>query len=129
MRKYLSILLILCYLFSTTELSQTLKLPFLIEHFQELRTEGHSMSFLQFIKTHYFEKTSQDNDRECDSKLPFKKHDICNAGFVLLQDTPREFRLNLEQMIVAEIQNQDFFYREPKETSPFFTIFTPPKIG
>ena len=58
------------YLFSTTELYQFLKIPILIEHFIEHKSQNEKMTFLNFLKMHY-DNPVKDADFEKDQKLPF----------------------------------------------------------
>jgi len=77
----MAILILFCYLCSATELSQLFKLPLLFEHYKEHQSEDPNMSFLSFLKLHYFDEVnnSQDNDAEKDMKLPFKNSNISSA--------------------------------------------------
>ena len=61
-------------MFSTTELYQTLKLPFLIEHFVEHKGQNQNLTLWQFLCTHYAQGDVKDADYEEDMKLPFKTH-------------------------------------------------------
>lgn len=60
---------------SSTELSQLLRIPLLIEHFIEHNQEGNKLSISQFFHMHYFEKQHMDADYDKDMRLPFKTID------------------------------------------------------
>lgn len=75
MKKVLTISLLTIYLFSTTELSQLLKLPLLIEHFTEHKEENRDVTLWQFLYMHYAMDNGKGTDNNKDKKLPFKSHD------------------------------------------------------
>jgi hypothetical protein len=129
MRKYLAFLMLFSYLFSTTELNEVLKVPVFIEHFIEHSQENPNLSFLGFIKLHYFNGDPKDADYETDMKLPFKKHDICAISTILLQDVPKHFEISFQYSSFEELMQKNFSYTIGEIPSPHFTIFQPPKIG
>jgi hypothetical protein len=63
------------YLLTATEGYQLLKLPFLIQHYKEHKTEKKEITVLAFLKMHYFNGNPIDDDYEKDMKLPFKSHE------------------------------------------------------
>lgn len=71
MRKYFAIILLVFYLFSSTELSQVIKLPIFIEHFKEHSAANPKLTLFGFIKLHYF-NGDRCSDYETNMKLPFK---------------------------------------------------------
>ena len=72
MRKTLSILLLSAYLISSTELSQILKLPLLLEHFNEHKTWNEGTTLWSFMIMHYTNNDVKYADHDKDMKLPFK---------------------------------------------------------
>ncbi len=72
MKKAIAILLLTTYLFSTTELSQLLKLPALVNHFIEHQDENKDLTLWEFMDIHYAHGIVKDADYEKDMKLPFK---------------------------------------------------------
>lgn len=72
-KKLLAIFFLSGYLFLTTELSQLLKLPVLIEHFAEHQEQDRNMSFIDFL-VHHYGGHEKDADYETDMKLPFMKN-------------------------------------------------------
>jgi hypothetical protein len=71
-RKTLSILLLSAYLISSTELSQILKLPLLLEHFNEHKTWNEGTTLWSFMIMHYTNNDVKYADHDKDMKLPFK---------------------------------------------------------
>lgn len=70
MRKLATIMLLLVFSSSITELGQIWKLPFLIEHFYT-HQQQEGASIMHFILEHYG-NDHQDADRDQDRQLPFK---------------------------------------------------------
>src|SRR5690606_13520126 len=82
-----SILFLSVYLLSTTQFSQILKLPILVEHFIEHRAID-SMSFWGFL-VHHYDNHQPDEDYETDMKLPFMVHnDVLKVAVDLNSDSP-----------------------------------------
>jgi len=81
---------------STTELYQMLKIPILIEHFFEHKSQNSALSFRDFMTIHYngnhLENHPHNDDYEQDQKLPFMAH--TNApNFCFVPTTPSQFDL------------------------------------
>lgn len=72
MKKIIVILLLSSYFFSTTELSQLLKVPVLISHFVE-HQENDNMSLWEYI-SHHYGGHEKDADWDTDMRLPFMQH-------------------------------------------------------
>ena len=74
------------YLISTTELSQLLKFPVLVEHYVEHKEKNPEISIVDFLVLHYnnnLENHPHDDDYDQDQKLPFIVHtDILSFCFV-----------------------------------------------
>lgn len=69
---------ILCFsaiIIAGTELHQLLKLPVLVQHFQEHKKEDKNISLVKFIIIHYFSNSPRDKDYDRDMQLPFKMAD------------------------------------------------------
>lgn len=56
-------------------MSEFLKVPFLVEHFQVHKFADASMTFSKFIEIHYGSHYRVFDDYDQDMKLPFKSHD------------------------------------------------------
>lgn len=80
MKRYIAISFLLVYLFSTTIVSELLKIPFLVEHFTEHKTENQSIGFLDFMVLHYMSGAVADADHEKDMKLPFKTVNLFSSS-------------------------------------------------
>ncbi len=80
LKKIFAISFLFIYLFSTTELSQLLKMPILIQHFIEHREVNSDITLWQFLNMHYASGDVKYADHEKDMELPFKAHDNCVAS-------------------------------------------------
>lgn len=72
MRKIAAIFFLVLFTSSTTQAGQLLKLPLLVTHFLEHLRDGRSHSLVDFLKEHYIDHHTTDNDSNEDAKLPFK---------------------------------------------------------
>jgi hypothetical protein len=84
MKRVLAIIAFSIYLFGTTEISQLLKLPFLVNHYLEHANQNKStLSFIQYLQLHYNNHTQSHEDHHKESQLPFKSvDDCCMAGHI-----------------------------------------------
>lgn len=125
MKKSVSIIFLLIYLFSATELSQLVKLPTLVEHFTEHKQQNENMSFWDFLCIHYAGKFSKDNDYEKDMKLPFKSHDSSQT-FIFVSNPPVTPFIHL---ISSNFKEKTFcHYDEQFLITPYLScIWQPPK--
>ena len=80
MKKWIAIAFLSMYLVTTTELRQLLKLPVLVEHFTEHKSNDHSITLWKFFCMHYAHGVVHDADYNKDMKLPFKSHSCCNSS-------------------------------------------------
>jgi hypothetical protein len=80
LKKYISILFLTLYLFSTTEATQLLKIPIIFQHFAEHKLEDKDISFFAFLDMHYMHGSPKDKDYDKDMKLPFKTSCDCISG-------------------------------------------------
>ncbi|QJB33088.1 hypothetical protein HF324_17535 [Chitinophaga oryzae] len=89
MKKATAIILLLVYLFGSTDASQLLKFPLLVEHFKKHKQENVHMTLLTFLKLHYVDEQPFDDDYLQDMQLPFKTPDIiCMALVTVMPPTP-----------------------------------------
>lgn len=73
MKRAFPILLAILVAFLGTDSAQILKLPQLVKHFNEHKSQNLELSFSDFLLEHYTDIPHTDNDWEEDMKLPFKK--------------------------------------------------------
>lgn len=81
---------------STTELSELLKLPVLVEHYIEHKDRSPEMSLVDFLALHYNDHLKDhphDHDYEQDQKLPFVVHtQTLSFNFIYPQPIVVEFK-------------------------------------
>jgi len=127
MLKRTAVLLLCCYLFSSTALSQFLKVPELIGHYLEHKEKQKDLSLWGFFCIHYFNGDVHDADYDKDMKLPFK---TCAA----LGHSGNPVRLEASQIVVPvdpgiELLHLKLFYYEfPETATPGGSIWQPPKF-
>lgn len=126
MKKLFAISFLFVYLLSTTELSQLLKMPLLVEHFIEHKEENKHLTLQQFLYTHYAMGDVKDADYEKDMKLPFKTRDNCLASIINVY-------LPSQKVVITKpvqfTQNQHFKTQETFLQSTFLSnIWQPPRV-
>jgi hypothetical protein len=125
MKRSAVIFLLVIYVFSSTELSEMLKMPTLIEHLSEHQTQNKSISFFDFISLHYIDGNGHGAEDAHDRSLPFKSHDHCQAVASMVAELPEDqYQLS---PISSPIQKSVPIHEE----SPYFSysslIWQPPK--
>lgn len=114
MKKLVSILLLLLFLVSTTELYQLLKVPTLVEHYLEHKKLNPDMPVIAFIKAHY-DHPLKDGDYGKDRKLPFIIHAkplnlVFTVGYKFQMDFAKEtFRISYSHKIPSK--DEDFCFK------------------
>lgn len=97
MKKMFAIFFLSAYLISTTELSQLLKLPVLVEHFIIHKQKNPKISVICFLVLHYnnhLKNHPHDDDYEQDQNFPFLAHtDVLTFFFVY---TPPYFEIKVK---------------------------------
>ena len=72
MKKASVLFLTLLFLVSNTEFHELLKVPSLVIHFMEHKSENPNITLAQYFAIHYNSKTVHDDDYDRDQQLPFK---------------------------------------------------------
>ena len=126
MKSFIAILLLSICLGSTSEVHELLKIPILIGHFMEHRSENRQMSFWDFMILHYAKGEVKDADYNKDMRLPFKSLPELTGSILLIALIP-ELQLPDAKYSFAEaakgVDRKDLFIR-----SGFLTcIWQPPK--
>ncbi|MDP3558485.1 MAG: hypothetical protein Q8T03_14015 [Bacteroidota bacterium] len=126
MKRFFIITLLSFYILSITELNQLVKLPLLIEHYNEHKEKDNKITLLEFLSNHYTDEDDNDGDKEQDMKLPFKSHDGC------INNIPIAFvSHNFEGLSIKPSYSKNkpyYIYTEQFLTSTFLSsIWQPPK--
>ena len=114
--------ILIFYLISFTEFREVLRLPLLVEHYQEHKGKVAEMSFLDFLVMHY--KTDVPHD-DTDMSLPFKD---CNHYFsisLVVLPTHKISLINTAE-IISPSKGVFYLRHEPKLRA--IDIFQPPRL-
>ncbi len=124
LKKLFAILLIAIYLIPSSEITQLLKLPALLEHFMEHQKKDESLSFARFFCMHYHSKHSEDSEH---SKLPFKTHDNCQHHNVVAFP-PVQYSNTFVYFTALQNELSDY-YSHFNSTNFQASIWQPPKFS
>ena len=123
LKQLLSISLLVLYLNSFTEVHELMRLPILIEHFQEHKQQVSDLTLWEFLVMHY--KTDASHDDQ-DNDLPFK--DKAHSFSVSAPSLPFQKLVLKIEAPVLEIQHTSN-HKEASFKSPSQSIFQPPKLA
>jgi hypothetical protein len=125
-RSLFLILFSVIYLISSTELHEFLKIPLLIEHFEEHKQEKDKLSFSEFLKGHYVGEENNDIDYNKNQKLPFKSKSDFSHFTNIFSTEPNIFLLCSDIPITT--LNTFLGIQKLNITSNFYSsIWQPPK--
>ena len=128
LKKVFAISFLFIYLFTTTELSQLLKVPLLVEHFIEHREDNRHISLWQFLCIHYAKGEVRDADYDRDMQLPFKTHDytlsvISNTYAPLFESVSIQLTKQIVEKKIFAIKDEVLL------TSFLSNIWQPPRVS
>lgn len=123
----MAILLLSFYLLSATELSQLLKIPAFVTHFNEHQSENKNITLWEFMCMHYAHGDVKDADYEKDMKLPFKTHDIGFAQISIAVPPTLVYILNEKPIVFFNKSKKQFFVNERVFSTYQSSIWQPPK--
>lgn len=126
MKKAIAIFFLTTYLFSTTELSQLLKLPSFVNHFIEHKEQNKDITLWQFLCIHYAHGDVKDADYDKDMKLPFKTHD----NFSIQRSVavpPADLIISNKRTYINAKKNIHILTNDSVISSYFSSIWQPPK--
>jgi hypothetical protein len=120
--------LLLLYAAVYTPVSELFKLPVLITHFAEHRTEDQNISFLRFLQLHYFNGSPKDADYDRDMQLPFKNGEYTLVSFSAIF-------IPVMEKAVPDVPVQVLQTQKVKQSENFFSsvylsnIWQPPRLS
>lgn len=116
------------YLLGTTPLGQLCKLPLLFEHYQEHQLDNKNMSFLGYLRMHYFNGDPKVADYEKDMKLPFKSIEFNNiVSTYIAFEVPLYI---IEKLIYTELQVQKYTTSDRCHSNTYLdAIWQPPRVA
>jgi hypothetical protein len=122
MLRFAALGFLLIYLVSFTEFREVLRLPLLVEHYGEHKSQVSEMSFLEFLIMHYETDVAHD-DR--DMRLPFK--DSSHSISLSLVTLPNP-KMCLSGPIEINDAAVSFFYLQHEPKLLTADIFQPPRL-
>jgi hypothetical protein len=82
---FIALFLLLIYIQPAESIRELFKLPLLLEHYYDHRTENGDPGLVGFLVDHYCTEDGTDQDADEDSKLPFKSTEqLTNPGTIAL---------------------------------------------
>jgi hypothetical protein len=128
LKKYISILFLTIYLFSTTEAIELLKLPVIFQHFAAHKLEDKNITFFAFLDMHYMHGSPKDKDYDEDMKLPFKTS--CDCIFaVATAIVPQVFTFSFTKPL-ATLEKKNYIILNQCIASAYLAnIWQPPKFS
>ena len=124
MKRLTGILLLFVHLLAFTECHQLLRIPYLMQHFQQHRAADPGMNFSTFIKIHYLGPVIVTDDFRQDQQLPFRNVDCHMVNVTACTYEPVTVEINAP----AGAPLVFYFYNETnKPQFSSFAIFQPPR--
>ena len=127
LKKYLVWFCLSVYVFSNSPSGELLKIPVLVLHYFEHKTDNKNLSVFEFLYIHYANGDVQDADYAQDMKLPFKKigktslsslHLECPNAFIF---TPQKYEYKATFLSFMTYYNFQYSH------TYFCEIWQPPK--
>jgi hypothetical protein len=108
---------------ANTSIGQLLKVPNLIEHYNEHKNElaTNSISFIDYIISHYSKNAENNHDHQ---DLPFKTLD--NSSNVLFAFSLTTLQIQTIKPLISA--KKKFFYNISFESNLIASIWLPPKL-
>lgn len=125
MKKVILIISSVLFFSSSTELHELIRLPLLLEHYYQHRSNNPNLSLFNFLKIHYSGNHPNDNDDKDDTELPFK-----SKGNLIHIDTPIPHYVHSDEKLVFPLTRKLIFqYTEDIPDNKSFAIFHPPRFA
>ena len=103
------------------------KLPVLIEHFIEHRSDDPQLSFLRFLSIHYLHGSPKDADFDRDMELPFK--DISQSSLTAATYTaPAPISINMKKPVYNPGEENPFAGTANYSYQYLSSIWQPPRV-
>ena len=112
---------------SLTELHQLVKLPVLVEHFNEHKQKNNDLSLIQFLSNHYAQEDDHDGDEDREMNLPFKSHDGC-INSITIAFIPNNFEGLTTKSTFIETRTFSVYHEEFLQSTFLSSIWQPPKF-
>lgn len=124
MKNLILIISSVMFISSSTELHELFRLPLLLEHYLQHRSENGHLSLVDFLKIHYSENHPNDQDDDDDNQLPFKSKESS-----IHLDTAVPFHRGTEEkQVFPPAKKLIILYAEGVPVNRSFSIFRPPRL-
>jgi hypothetical protein len=127
-KKTIALFFLATTLLSTTQLSELLKLPLLVQHYAVHKEQNQALSFLGFLELHYAQENPKAPDYDTDMKLPFKSGTSVSQSFQTFCSQLPDFGF-IRKPYVLMPEKQEPAYRFTYTTSYVSAIWQPPQIS
>lgn len=124
MKRFTGILLLSLHVLAFTECRQLLRIPYLMQHFQQHCAADPGMNIAVFIKIHYFEPLAVTDDFKQDQQLPFRSVDCHLLNTTVYLNEPVSY--NVPPPLIVPVR----FYNYNETNKPqlaALAIFQPPR--
>ena len=131
MKKLVVFFFLFGYLFSSTELSELLKIDSLLEHYQEHKSETDKISLSNFLYLHYIDHGQDNGDGNRDSDLPFhsKSHSELANFIVPIVIPTNVFTISVNR-VFDNLEKKSFYDVRSFITSSYLSsIWQPPQFA
>ena len=126
MKIFLSRFFLFIFILQNTAAGELLKLPLLVQHFEQHIAMHHNTTIYGFLKMHYIDPTVIDEDYAQDMQLPFKTIDL--HSFVIQLSLPPQI-LNKIKYVYATLGDESIPSFKVKHPLYYHnSIFRPPKM-
>ena len=131
MKKLVVFFFLFGYLFSSTELSELLKIDSLIEHYQEHKGELSKISFSNFLYMHYVDHGQDNGDGEKDKDLPLHSNSHNEISNFRAPTVIPTIQISISFVRVFDNQEKKSFYDVHSiMKSPYLSsIWQPPQFA
>ena len=126
LKKLITILFLSIYVVSATELHEFFKLPQLVEHFMEHKSENHKTTLIEFLTMHYTSSEDGNSHNTDDTELPFKSHHDCGNVSHIAFVSFGAIQLNVKS-IPIEVKSYNTYSSEFISSAYLSSIWQPPK--
>ncbi len=126
MKKLVAILFLTIYVVSATELHEFFKLPQLVDHFIEHKSENSKTTWIDFLTMHYTSPDSGIAHNTDDTELPFKSHHDCGNVSHIAFVSFEAFQLVIKSTPI-ESKNYNTYSSEFISSAYLSSIWQPPK--
>lgn len=114
-------------LFPNAEVLEFVKIPELVQHFENHKLENPSITFLEFLSLHYGDSQHAARDTKHHHKLPFSKSHYQHVAGLQVIQTPEQVTSSTDFTLIRKIDVVLYFEREV--STPPHGVWQPPRLA